>query len=410
MTEYTSVEDALRRIGRHARIKPGLEWISSLDAHGRILATAIRVEKDVPPFTLSHKDGFAVPAATLQSATRAHPAVLKVIGRAGAGERPRTVMGKGTAFQVVTGAGLPAGADAVLPVESVEVREGKISVGYAPKPGSDVYGAGEDMRKGQVILPKGHMVRAQDVGLLVALRIPKVKVRRKPVISVISTGSELTDPKRPKAGRMPDSHSPVFVRLCQRVGCDAVYLGVVGDDLPVLSRVLRKAVASSDMVLTLGGTSAGGRDYIVEAVSSLRPEEVVHGIRMDRGRVTGVASVNGTPILMMPGPIQAAMNAYFLLGVPLVEMLSGGRSSILEVPCILGAPWHARTRFSDFLKVVYVRLRKGAPLVAEPIVAETESIKMLVDADGYIVVPEEVKEMAAGTSVMIRLVPGFSSS
>jgi molybdopterin molybdotransferase len=408
--EYTSVEDALGKIMDTIHIRQKLETIAPLEAYGRVLATSIIAEEDVPPFATSHMDGFAVASKGLQKATRPRPVVLKITGVARPGEHHNAALGQGEAFQVATGARLPAGADTVLPAESVEARGQSISVGFVPEPGSYVYDAGEDMRNGELILPKGHVIRAQDVGLLIALGHRKVEVRGEPVISVIATGSELTASERPKAGKIPDSHSPVFLRLCQRLGCDAFDMGIVGDEPRVLSQVLRKAVATSDLVFTLGGTSAGRRDYIVDAVSSLRPEVVVHGIRMDRGRVTGIASVKGTPILMMPGPIQAAMNAFLLLGLPLMETLSERKSSEFEVPCVLGTDWEARRRFSDFRKVVYVRLRKGEQPVAEPLMAETESIKLLADADGYIVVPENVKRMASGSLVMVKFLPGFSFS
>jgi len=187
-------------------------------------------------------------------------------------------------------------------------------------------------------------------------------------------------------------------------------MGIIADRPRALSMALRKALASSDMVLTLGGTSAGGRDYIFSAVSSLQPEVAIHGIKMDRGRVTGIASVRGTPILMMPGPIQAAMNAFLLLGLPLMEKLSRRKNSEFEVPCVLSERWEARRRFSDFRKVFYVKLRKKPQLVAVPLLAETESIKVLAEADGYVVVPENVKRIRSGGPVTVRLLPGFSFS
>ena len=409
--EYTSVEDALGQIGRSIRIRQKPEAIPPLLAYGRILATPIKAEKNIPSFPTSHMDGFAVAAKGLQNATRASPVFLRIVGTAGPGEQPRANLGKGTAFQVATGAGLPAGADTVLPVESVEVRGRRsISVGFAPEQGRYVYKTGEDVRKGEPILPVGHAIRAQDVGLLISLGFARIKVTGKPLISVIATGGELTTAEHPRAGKIPDSHTPVFLRLCRRLGCDVFDMGIIADRPRALSMALRKALASSDMVLTLGGTSAGGRDYIFSAVSSLQPEVAIHGIKMDRGRVTGIASVRGTPILMMPGPIQAAMNAFLLLGLPLMEKLSRRKNSEFEVPCVLSERWEARRRFSDFRKVFYVKLRKKPQLVAVPLLAETESIKVLAEADGYVVVPENVKRIRSGGPVTVRLLPGFSFS
>jgi len=147
---------------------------------------------------------------------------------------------------------------------------------------------------------------------------------------------------------------------------------------------------------------------VVGAVSSLRPDTLVHGLRLDRGRVTGIASVKGKPILMLPGPIQAAANAFLVVGVPIIRELGGSREAGLSVPCVLGSPWVARRRFSDFQKVVYVKLRAGPLAVAEPIAGETESMKLLSDADGYFLVPENVRMLEKGDYVDVQLVPGFS--
>jgi molybdenum cofactor synthesis domain-containing protein len=406
---YTSVDDALNQVRASLRLNRKVEAVPVLQSYGRVLARDLVVPADVPAFPTSHMDGFAVIAADLRSATESHPAALKVTGSARPGALSKRSISHGEAIQVVTGARLPAGADAVVPTESVEVGAQNISVRYTPQPGNHVFQAGEDVRRGERILSVGRTIRAQDVGLMVTLGFAEVNVWTIPRVSVMATGTELTSSTRPKAGKVPDSHSPVFLRLCQALGCVGVELGIVGDDPGDLTRMLRRALAASDLVLTLGGTSAGKYDQVVDAVSGLGPERIIHGIRMDRGRVTGVASVKGKPILMMPGPVQGAMNAFLLLGVPLIETLTGRTKNEIEVHCFLGRAWQARERFSDFRKVVYVKLKERDRTVAMPLSAETESIKVLADADGYVDVPEDVRHIRSGDPVVVRLLPGFSS-
>jgi molybdopterin molybdotransferase len=178
------------------------------------------------------------------------------------------------------------------------------------------------------------------------------------------------------------------------------------DDPVALAGALRKALAASDFVVTLGWTSAGKRDHVIGTVSSLGPDVLFHGIKLDRGRVTGIASVGGKPVLMLPGPIQAAMNAFLVLGTPIIQRLSGRRSLGIEVACRMESDWESRKRFSDFKKVVYMKL-KGETL-AEPLSAETESLMLLAAADGYALVPEHVTRLSAGDLVTVRLLPGFS--
>jgi molybdenum cofactor synthesis domain-containing protein len=408
--EYTSVDDALSQVKARLRLNRTVEVVPVLQSYARVCAGDLAAPANVPAYSTSHMDGYAVAAADLHSATSSHPKALKVIGALRPGGLPRRSISRGESVMVATGARLPDGADTVIPRESVEARARCILVSHAPGPGSYVFESGGDVRRGERILARGRVIRAQDIGLLITLGFSEVSVWTKPRISVIATGTELTASTRPKAGKVPDSHSPVFLRLCQALCCIGVGLGTVGDDPRNLTKLLRSALARSDFVLTLGGTSAGKHDLVVDAVSRLRPETIVHGIRMDRGRVTGVASVRGKPILMMPGPIQGAMNAFLLLGIPLIETLAGITKAEFEIHCSLGETWEARERFSAFRKVVYVKLKDGGKTVARPLLAETESIKVLSDADGYIVVPEDVKQMNRGDPVIVRLLPGFSSA
>ena len=305
---------------------------------------------------------------------------------------------------------LPAGADAVVPKEYAEVKGRRVLVKLAVEKGGHVFGAGDDIRRGDVVLASGRPVRAQDIGLMISLRFTRVEVWKRPRLTVIATGSELTRSARPGAGKVRESHSHVFLRLIEAQGCVALDGGVVGDSPRALVKALRRALGSSDLVVTLGGTSAGGRDLIVDAVADLHPDVLLHGIRLDRGRVTGIASVNSKPILMLPGPIQAALNAFLVLGIPLIDLLSGRENYGTEFTCTLAKDWEARKRFSDFRKVVYVKLRTAEETVAEPMLAETESMKLLTDSDAYLVVPESVMTLKAGSRIKVRLLPGFSGA
>ena len=406
--DYTQVSDALSAVMAKARVERRVETVSTRQAFGRVSASDLIAPGDVPPFPTSHMDGFAVISRDLEAVTRSHPARLVIAGESRVGPRPRYKIRPGEAVQVATGAPLPTGADAVVPKESAEVRGLEILVRAAHGPQSYVYARGEDVRKGEVVIPKGHTFRAQDVGLVVALGFTKLKVWRKPRVSVIATGSELTAASRPLEGKVRESHSPIFLRLLEGSGCIPVDMGIVGDDPRALAMILRKALRTSDFVLTLGGTSAGKRDFVVEVASSLKPDVIIHGIKLDRGRVTGIARVKGKPVLMLPGPIQAAMNAFLVMGTPIIQALSGNTKVGFELPCRMGADWECRRKFPNFQKVVYVRLDWDNEVTAGPLSAETESLRLLADADGYVLVPEGVTRINKGSAVRVRLFPGFS--
>jgi len=404
IVEYTSVDEALAQVTSLVLPPEKAKSVDSALSLGRTLAEDIVASSDSPPFPASHMDGYALASAATKGARPGHPQVLKIVGAIGPGERFPVSLGAGQAIRVATGAVLPEGSDAVLPAESVTVRRDEIFVSSALESGSFVYGAGEDYRKGELLLARGRTVMPQDIGLLIASGRRRVRVFPRPRVSVIPTGSELTTRARPGPGKVVESHSAVFRAMCGLLGCETVDAGIVGDDPKALAIALRRAFASSDMVLTLGGTSAGQHDLVVGAVEALRPEVLVHGLKLDRGRVAGIASVRGAPILMMPGPIQAAMNAFLMVGIPLIDRLSSRAPRRIEVPCRLSRPWTARRRFPGFLKVVYVKVRPGD--LADPIAGETESIRMITDSDGYFVVPESVQRLEGGAAVRVRLFPG----
>ena len=408
ISEYTSVEEALRLVLASVRKNVSAESVHAVQSYGRVLAADLVAPEDVPMSSTSHMDGYAVVSSGLRNASPSRPAVLRVVDVTGPGGRSTHHLKGQETIQVATGAMLPLGADAVVPVERAEVRGSEVRVGVAVHPGDHVYEAGRDVRRGEVVFPKGHRIRAQDVGILVSLGFRSVRVIRKPRVAVLATGNELTPVNRPRKGKTAESHSLIFLRLAESLGCVAVSMGIAPDEQKALRIALRRALAKSDLVITLGGTSAGKHDLVVGAVSGLRPDVLVHGLRLDRGRVTGVASVGGKPMLMLPGPIQAATSAFLVAAVPMIELLSGTKEAGFSIPCVLGSPWEGRKRFSDFEKVVYVKLKTGDQTIAEPIAGETESMKLLAEADGYFVVPEKVKSLAAGDRIDVRLVPGFS--
>ena len=405
---YTLVDTALAQALAKLRVHRVAESVTPWLAFRRVLAEDVLAPRNVPEYPTAHWDGYAVRSEDVAGAGDATPVPLKVMGAVGPGSRAKAAIARGEAYQVATGAGLPSGADSVVPKESVEVREGRAMVKEPSQPGSHVYAVGEDLKKGEAIAKAGQVVRAQDVGELISTGHRRVRVWRRPKVSVLATGSELVEEGRPKKGKVVNSHSPVFQRLCEAFGCAPVDLGIAKDDSAEISRKLRRGLAGSDLVLTLGGTSVGEKDYIAAAVRAMRPDLLVHGVKMDRGRVAGIAVVRGKPLVKMPGPIQGAMNAFLLFAVPLIDVLSGTEERQSEILCTFRGEWRARRRYSDFRKVVYVRLERGTEMTASPLLAETESMKVLAEADGCVVVPENVTRIDSGERVAVRLIPGFS--
>ena len=405
--DYEGVEKVLGDVQAKIRVKRVTESVSSKQSFGRISSEDIPSPSDVPDMATSHMDGFAVMADDLREASQEARVRLRNVGEVGPVSRISLKIGHGETARVATGAPLPVGADTVVPIEQTKVNRGWVSFSFVPEKGRWVFGRGHDLKRGEIILRKGQRIRAQDVGRLLSLGIDRIRVYRKPKIAILASGSELTD-STPKKGQIRNSHGPIFHDLVKVLGGQPVDEGIARDVPSQVSGKLRRALGRSDFVLTLGGTSVGKRDVVGEAVSRLHPDVNYHGIRMDRGRVAGFAVVKGKSVLMMPGPIQGAMNAFLLFGVPTIDLLTGATGSLLTVTAHLKSEWKARDRFSGFTKVVYVRLEGGRLDAAVPIVGETESMSVLTKADGFVVVPEKVTRIQAGERVEVKLLPGFS--
>ncbi|MDG6914270.1 MAG: molybdopterin molybdotransferase MoeA [Nitrososphaerota archaeon] len=409
ISEYVRVGRALDDVLAQVAWKRRTETVEVREAFGRVCAEDVRSPIDMPQFTVSRMDGFAVRSADTTLATETNQIRLKVIAKVGLGKKTKAIVGPGEAARVTTGSFVPEGTDAVVPVEEASSRGTSVEVRRAATSGAHHFLAGADVKKGSVVVRRGTRMRAQDVGLAISLGIKRVEVYGRPRVAIIATGSELTDSD--SGGKTRNSHGPFFALLAGALGCEAVNLGIARDREEEILRKLRKGIAAADLVLTTGGTSVGPFDLVGGAVKSLGPSALHHGIRMDRGRVTGVAVIGGRPVVMMPGPIQGALNAFVLFALPIIQGISMAGDETTRVKAKLTERWEARRRFQDFTKVVYLRLTdSGKEVQAEPLSAETESMSLLVRSTAVTVVPEEVRSMEAGQEVEALLLPGFSSS
>lgn len=405
--KYTPIDKVLSALLEHSRLKPRVEEVLVLNSYGRILASDIVSSKDIPFMDTSHMDGYAISSADIINA-KSKPVSFRVVGEIKIGSIMKREIRSGEAVRVSTGAFLPKGTDTILPVENV-IKEGNTITVYEAKPGQFVYQKGSQIKAGETVLARGCVVRAQDVGILLSMGIEKIRVFSKPKVSIIATGSELVDIRSRKEGMVIDSHTPIFYDIIRECGCKPVKLGIVPDDVKRITLKLQKALRESDVILTIGGTSLGAYDLVGSAVKRLRPTYFVRGIKMDRGRVAGAAVAKGKPIIMMPGPIQGAMNAYVLLAYPILNYLTGREKFKIQLPARLTKDWVAREEYPDFTKVLYVRLIvSNAEIEAEPIIGPTESMKVLINSNGYVVVPENIKKLNKGEIVYVNLLPGFS--
>lgn len=410
---YLSIGAAYKSLKQNIMIRPQAEHISVRESYGRVLAEDVVSHVNIPMYDSSHMDGFAVLANNIKHASDSGPVTLKIVRNAGLKEVPNDVLHSGQTYRISTGGYLPQGADTVVPVEYTHKSKDKVEIMASVPKGSFVTPTGKDVQCGSLLLKRGTIIRGQDFALLAMVGIARVLVFRKPRVAIIPTGDELTDNLNEiKRGKVLNTNSHIVSRLVQEGGGVPFDLGVTPDNVSKIRMKIRFALEKADIILTSAGSSIGEYDVVERSIISLgRPGVLAHGVKLDRGRVAGVGALNGKPIIILPGPIQGAVNAFIVFVQPLLQYLSGlSEFNGLRIVGILTEKWEARTKFRNFTKIAYVHawLTKKGNIMATPITGETAIMTVFTKANGYLLLPEKTTSIEAGEKVFINALPGIS--
>jgi molybdenum cofactor synthesis domain-containing protein len=373
------------------------ERVALLDARGRVLSAGVVAGADVPPFDRASMDGYAVVAVDTNGATRERPARLRLTGRVYTGDVPTGRVETGACMEIATGAPLPAGADAVIMVEETAVSGDDIALFASVRPAQNVGRRGADIASGQTILREGDVLNASRVGALAALGLADVEVWARPSVAVLSTGNEIAPQGAPLApGQIYDINRFTVSTVIAEHGGVAVPVATARDTLPALHAALDECLRH-DLVVFSGGSSVGERDLILDVIRE-RGEVLFHGIAVKPGKPTLFGRVQDTPVFGMPGyPTSCLSNAYILL-VPTLRRMA---RLPLSAPRRLALPLSARVASVAGRHQFYSVRVEGAQAV--PAFKASGDITSMSQADGYIEIPAEVTELAAGTVVEVTL-------
>jgi len=399
--------EAQKAIGE--QFKPvflGEEEVVLLEAYNRVLGEDVVSMLDVPPFDRSTVDGYAVKAEDTYGADENQPVTLKVSGVVNVGEQPKVVLSKGETVEIVTGAPIPEGADAVVMVEDTERENGELHVFSSVTINENVMKKGSDIKKNETVLKKGQVLGSSEIGVIAALGLTKIKVSRIPIVAVLSTGGEVTEPgKALPFGKIYDINAYSISTAVIESGAKPVYFGVVPDDKASLSKALQAALASADMVITSGGVSVGPRDYTPQIVDSLgKPGIVVYGIAVKPGKPTTVGFVGEKPIFSLPGHPTSALLIFYLLARPLIQQLAGRHvTGMTVVRAAAGARMFSAKGRRTFV-MIKLEFDKNCKLIAEPVeTGASGAITTLAKADGFVEIPENEQFVDVDQEVAVVL-------
>jgi molybdopterin molybdotransferase len=370
-------------------------------APDRVLAADIIAAEDIPPFSRSLVDGYAVKVKDTYGARESTPALLVPAGEVRVGEATEKRMGEGEAVYVATGAMLPEAADGVVMQEYVRRSADDLEVTRSLRRGENICFAGEDVRAGQVVLERGKGLTPFDIGVLAALGITRVSVYRQPEIGLISSGDEVVPVEEaPPPGKIRDINTHTVSSLLMDKGCMVRFAGIARDAVRDVRDKL-SMVRESDMILLSGGSSKGQMDFVTTAIEALGGTVLFHGLNIKPGKPTIFANLWGKPVFGLPGhPVSCAMVVLRFV-LPLVRRLKGEtreeRSHAVRGRLATNVP--SSYGIEEYVRVTIERAEDL--VVVTPIFAKSSVISMLSRADGYFIVPEGKEGLEAGEEVEV---------
>jgi len=375
------------------------------DLLSRILAQDVTASFDIPPRDNSAMDGFAVIAADVAGATEQNPVVLQVIEDVPAGKVAVKSIKSGQAIRIMTGAQIPEGADAVVPVEltSKGIQNIEVRILNAVKQGANIRRQGEDVQAGQSLITKGTQLRPQEVGLIASLGLAEVLVARQPVVGIISSGNEIAAPGQPlKPGQIYDANRFSIGGQVKEAGAVVNDYGIVPDDLDAIKNILNKAAQECDVIITSGGVSVGDYDLMKQALSELGQMNFWQ-VKQKPGKPLAFGHINGKPVVGLPGNPVSSMVVCDQYVRPLLLKMQGATNIFrVQVTAYSDQEIKKQAGRTEFLRTK-VSWQDGAYHAVLTGPQGSGILTSMVQADGLMILPEECDGVKQGDMVSVEL-------
>lgn len=397
-----TVEEAQSVVLREAQPK-GVEWVSTLECVGRVLAENIAAPHDLPPFENAAMDGYAL----CSEGTLHAPVRLQVGGEILAGMTDFSQPAEAEAVAITTGAPLPGWADAVVPIEDVIVEEGSIRIDLPVLPGANVRPRGLDVRAETIVLPAGTRLQVTHLGLLSGLGITSLPVFCRPRVALLVTGSELVPLSEPlQPGKIRDTNSIQLISLLAAYGITCDFLGIVSDEIDALLNKLREAYERADVILLTGGVSVGSRDLAKPALEKLGARTLFWRVKMKPGKPLLVARWGDRILFGLPGNPLAGVVGLLVFVLPFIAAVERGAPLSCWVSARLRVPLKKEEERAEF-QTSKLRLTNDGQLEVEPTPAQGSSLlNSFAQANAFIFLPAGKGEFAPGTMVSVIPIRG----
>jgi molybdopterin molybdotransferase len=379
--------------------------LALLDAQGLLLAEQVHTDAALPGFDSAAMDGYAVRAVDLKQASEDRPVVLPVVGDVLAGMRAVSGMGPGLCMRIMTGAPIPPGADAVVPLEQTDSGVARVAIRRSLRTGECIRRAGEDLAAGALALGPGATLGPQQIALLAAVGHDRVLVQPRPRVVVISTGNELVDVgKRTAIGEVSDSNSYMLAAAARDAGADAYRVGIIPDDHARLLDTLDSQLLRSDVIITTGGVSMGAFDIVKEALSQLGSVEFTN-IAMRPGSPQGFGTLgrDRTPIFCLPGNPVSALVSFEVFVRPAIRKLLGKRNVHRQsIQAIALERMDSSEGQREFRRGILHREPDGRYSVSLVGGLGSHLVAALAASNCLVIIEEDVTEVVPGSRVTVQ--------
>jgi len=394
------VEEAQERV--LAEVQPlGIEQVAFTDALGRVLREDVHARVDVPQGDNTAMDGYAVRADDIAKA----PVSLRVIENLPAGTVATKRVEAGTAIRIMTGALMPEGADTVAHVEITDAGDDIVKILEPLRRGTNIRRRGEDMHAGDVVLAGGTPIHSAEVGVLAGVQQPVVRVGRRPVVAILSTGDEIIDVGDAMAhGKVVNSNSYSLAALVRETGAIPRMIGIVADTKEATIAAIESAL-ESDFVISSGGVSVGAYDFVKDALDALGAETKFWQVAMKPGKPVVLSRVRGRLYFGLPGNPVSCMVSFLLFIAPAIRKAMGQRSNLLPpiVQTRIGASLKSRGDRRNYMRVRVVA--RDGELVSLPMTSQGSGVSTsMVQANGLVIAETGVTAIEAGSMVPTVLV------
>ncbi|MCS7110557.1 MAG: molybdopterin molybdotransferase MoeA [Candidatus Caldarchaeum sp.] len=408
--KFTDIWEAQNILLAHVKPLDRHESVPVFEAADRVLYSPIVSQKDLPPHHASHMDGYAVKSANLQSATKENPVKLKIVGTCTPGKKQEIDLQDGEAARILTGAYLPDKADAVVPQEYVSVVGDYVVIDSPAVPWQFVDLKGFDVKAGQRLFERGHVLKMADAVLLASFGVERVDVVERPRVGLFAVGDELTESfDEARRGKVLNTHTHLVKRLISASGGTPTFYGIVPDDPAILKEKVDAYTAQTDVFISIAGSSISEKDVSSIFTASQSSSLFVHGLTLQPGRVGGFGFVNEKPFILLPGLIMSTLNVFMFLAYPLLRKLQHQPPRYYHHRVKARLVEDVRFRkYLDFVKIVWVTVEDdGRELTCRPIPGESSGVSIPSRSDGFVAAFPGVDRLEKGAVVWVNYPPGL---